>query len=185
MPDHFKFNFKLRDEFNRTTAKTVEMRDYAGITLDASLAQALTDAQQFAEDFDSTTKLQIVDVTVNIPLTSLFGGWGLKTAPLPGADVTEVATYNLIPNAPAFASQRLPFSIPSPVDALFVNPAVSKVLDLAASELTALIANFANTAGGEPQLSDGQTVDTTAGSYGNGVASAAHHTRKKSGTRQY
>lgn len=184
MPDHFKFTFNMIDSYGKTSAKTIELRDYAGVTPDASLAQALVDAQALAEDFDAVTKSQIINVSVGMDLASLFGGWGLKAAPILGADLTEVAEYALYPDAPAFPTQRLRFAIPAPVDDLFVNQGISRALNLAASGLLDLFGNFAPTAGGEPQISDGQNVDVNAGLYGNGVSSGRFLTRRSSTPKQ-
>lgn len=184
MPDHFKFTFNMIDQYGKTSAKTIELRDYEGITPDASLAQALSDAQALAEDFDQTTKAQIINVSVGMDLAGLFGGWTLKTSPISGADLTEVAEYALFPDQPAFPSQRLRFAIPSPVDALFVSPGVSRALNLGSALLGSLFSNFQSTPGGEPQISDGQNVDPNAGVYGNGVSSGKFVTRKSSTPRQ-
>lgn len=184
MADNFKFRFNMVDSYGNTSAKNVEFRDYAGVTPDASLAQAITDAEAFAEALDQATKAQIVGVEVSFDLAGLFTGWVLKGAPIAGADITDIAEYALYADNPPYPGKTIPFSVPAPHDDLFINPTVSRLLDLGASQITNLVARFANTAGGEAQLSDGENVDTGAGLYSNGIKAGNWASRKRRLPRQ-
>lgn len=185
----FIMSFNHIDAYGSKSNKKVYFTGYAGLDVGLDTVQALADADSWLEEYEDVTKTSITDVNfsvLNLDIASLLPGWDAvrKLTALAGADVSERADYSVstIPLAPG-TQAKANLSVVAPVDGLFVNAATSRILDIASVLLGPLIAQYAQTPGGNAKLSDGQDILVTGGVNSNGILSGAFNTRKTSGPR--
>ena len=179
MPHDFRFNFTLQDAHNEQRAASFQGKGYNGATLALSFGQAYTDFLELATALDEITGARIVNATLEVQFMSDFiTNLTLKNTPVAGSDITDLAQYSVFLVTDGGYNKNAVVNVPAPVDALFTNPGVSRDLDISNTDLHAFLDQFEATAGGEPQISDGENIDTSKGVNGIHVATWVSNRRR-------
>lgn len=164
MPHDFKFNFTLQDAHNEQTTVSYQGKGYLGATLALSFGEAYTDMLNLVNDLDLVTGARVVNATLEVQMMSDFvTNATLKGAPLAGTDVTDIAQYSVFLVTDGGYNKRAVVNIPAPITDLFIDATVSRDLDITEGALHNFLDNFVASAGGEPQISDGENIDTSKG----------------------
>lgn len=167
MAHDFLLVVKLQDINGEKTTKTYELNGYLGVTIDLSWQSAFADATALLEDLDNVTSSQIVSASLNTRLEqdNIFNGY--KNAPLDDSDVTDLLKYTVALVANDMLKSA-PHTVPSPMEDLFLGATgpSAHLPDITSPLAIAYFDNFAVQAGGGPQISDDENVDTAQGSGG-------------------
>ena len=167
MAHNFRLNVKLLDDSGEETRKTYTMNGYTGVTFDLSFQQAFADAQDLLTDLDNATEAQIVEagLVAYLETDNFFNT--LKNSPVANSDVTDIARFTVYLDNPDI-NKTANHDIPAPVASGFLGASGpdAHIVDITSAKWTDYFANFAATAGGEVQISDGENVDTARGSGG-------------------
>lgn len=167
MAHDFSLRVKLLDDSGEITTKTYQMRGYTGVTFDLSFQQAFADANDLMTDLDNATGAQIIEAVLGAELQTdnIFNSY--KNSPVTGCDVTDLAKFSVYLDG-SNQLKTANHNIPAPVASGFLGTSGpdAHIVDITQAVWTNYFANFAPTAGGEVQISDGENVDTAAGSGG-------------------
>ena len=167
MAHDFNLRVTLEDIAGERTTKTFQLQGYLGATIDLSWQAALNDAQNLCTDLDNVTGCQLVGISLAAALEqdNIFNTF--KNAPVDGSDVTDLLKLTVALDKDD-VRKSAPHVIPSPIIGLFLGTtgASAHIPDITNQDLTNYIANFGTQAGGQPVISDGETVDVGQGSGG-------------------
>lgn len=178
MAHDFTLYVKLRDISGEKTTKTYVLNGYLGADATLSFAEALTDATALLADLDNASEAQIVEAGLKFHMERDDPFNTYKNAPLAGSDVTDVAKFTLFLDG-VDTEKTAPHAIPAPMQTGFLGTTGEEahIVDITDSIWTNYFANFAASPGGEPQISDGENVDTGRGS--GGIKSAVWGSRAR------
>jgi hypothetical protein len=160
MASYWKASVELRDDNDKRTRMTLVIGTITGVDFAAEAADAAGILSDYVTDLKAISLANVSDIKLTCidPNSEQDSG-----KPSTGSDVSEELVIVAYTDDQEKEDEVDRIRVPSPVATVWVNDNYEEGFDLADSDASNLVANFAD---GAMQFSDGEHVDTAKGTDG-------------------